>query len=800
MSRWFVWKILGFLLMTSAVSAKVVTDLDNTGGTLQYGTTGSFTEKMFHPPREGRVVILADLDGDGHDEAAFFNGRGVVAEQMGANHLGALWQVNIPVELAWSTTEGKGRIQRYGDLGLAADINSDGQDEIFLTIADPDRTRWFLFVIDPATESVAMKVELPIGPDRREDGYWDGIWEATGILPPGQASPHACLVLTSWVRYDAKPRGFTALDLVTGEIVWRFAMGGNPSNRQTWIGDLEGDGAWEIVATASGPDNLGGETFAGMSDDQSWLVVIDADGQLRRCSPQGGITSGDLMHVADLDSDGTREIITASVNVAQGQKESLRIFSPELELKARAVIPGRACGLSASAHADGSASIFLTTDAGIISRYRFREDHIDPPREATAAGNPCLFQHADLLPEPGLELLIAINNQQQLTILDEDLHPLFMTEPQMDIINRAMIWIPKPDTRLLVADNQNIYLTRLVKNPTIFPIWWVVGALAVILAMAAILIWSRRRKAKPHPASRDILARLLFDLEQSRHGTVNITRRLGQLQTLLSSLRSGLEVSPRHRPHTRRTYEDFAESDLLIINEILERAEAVGFEREVVLECRQARDRITANLDKLLASGLSPDLVDRQFPQLKKDNQALDEGLQTLRQRIEALFSCDLPRVLDRVMWAREFELERDGVSVQMPDLGHQNWSVLVDPKDLRFVLDNLVGNAILAMADSPRRHLTIDLTREAGSIACRVTDTGHGIADDVRRRLFHARFSTRDGGGLGLFRSRQLLSHWGGQIEIEHSEPGQGTTFLVQMASVGPRLRLVENPEEAAG
>jgi len=802
MSRCPAWIVLCALFMTSAVSAKVVTDLDNLDAALEYGTTGPFSRKMSHPPRAGRVAILADLDGDGHDEAAFFTGRGVVAEEIGSSSLGALWQVNVPVELAWTMTEGKGRFQRYGDLGLATDINNDGQEELFLTIADPDRTRWFLFVIDPATESVVMKTELPIGPDRRKDDHWDGVWEATGILPPGQASPHTCLILTSWVQYDAKPRGFTALDLVSGEIVWRFAMGGNPSNRQAWIGDIEGDGAWEIVAPASGPDNLGGEAIAGMSDDQSWLVVVDAKGQLRRCSPQGGVTSGDLMHVTDLDGDGIKEIITASVNVAQGHRESLRIYSPELELKSRIVIPGRACGLSASPRGDGSAHIFVTTDAGIISRYRFFKDRLDPPREATVTGGPCLLQHADLLPNPGLELLIAINKQRQLVILDEKLSPLFKSPLQTDAINWARVWIPNPDTRLILAGDQNMDLAWLMKNPTVYPVWWIAGSIAAIIAttLTGIFIKRRRRQSRQHPASRDILARLLFDLEQSRHGKANVTRRLGQLLIQLSSLRGSVEVTPRHRPHTRRTYEDFAESDLLIINEILDRAEAVGFERDVVLECRQARDRIIAILDKLLAGGLAPDQVDRHFPQLKKDIKALDDGLQTLRQRIEALFSCDLPRILDRVMWAREFELERDGISVQMPDLGHENWSVLIDPKDLRFVLDNLVGNAIVAMADSPRRQLTVGLTREAGSIACRVSDTGQGISEEVRPRLFHTRYSTRDGGGLGLYRSRQLLSHWGGQIEIEHTEPGRGTIFLVRMAGVGPRLHLVEKPEEATG
>ena len=793
--------LLGVLLLATTGHARVVTDLDNLGGTLRYGVEGPFLNKMLHPPRQGRSVLLADLDGDGYDELAIFTGSGVVAEQMSTSQLHAMWQVNVPVDLAWTLTEGQGRFPRYCDLGLAADINNDGQEEIFLTICDADRTRWYLFVIDPAAEAVILEMSLPSGPDRRADGYWDGYWEASGVLPPGQASPNACLVLTTVVHYDARPRGFTAVDLVSGEIVWRFAMGGNPSGHPTWVGDLEGDGTWEIVATASGPDNLGGEAFSGMSDDHSWLVVVGADGELRRCSPQGGITSGALLHVVDLNGDGVREIITASTGAAQGQKEYLRIFTSELSLVTRSVISGRATGLSASARTDGTASIFLATNAGILGRYRFLDGHIDPPLEAATSGALKFQRHGDLLPKAGKELLVVVDNYRRVVILDEDLHALFTTETQPNLIHEAMIWSPEPSVSFVLVEGQNTQIARLMTNPVVLPVRWFVGIGVALVATAAILVWRRRRRGvEPLPVSRDILAQLLFDLEQSGHGAVAVTRRLRQLQTLLGALRGGFEVSPRLRPHTCRTYEDFAESDLLTVREVLDRADSERFEVAVVQETRQALERIVAVLDELVARDLPTEEVDRQFPQLKQDTETLEDGLQRLRQELEALFSCDLPRVLDRVLWAREYDLERDGVEVRMPDILDGNWAVLVEPKDLRFVLDNLVGNAVAAMADAPLRRLSIDLSREQGSVICRVTDTGKGITDDVRRRLFRTRFSTRDGGGLGLFRSQQLLSRWGGQVELEGSVEGQGSTFAVQLASTGPRLRLVEEPGEAAG
>ncbi len=788
------------LLVAAMVQAEVVTELDNLGTDLRFGVSGRFLDKLKHPPRDGRIVLPVDVDGDGHDEIALWTGIGVVAEQMGDTRLKAMWQVNVPVELAWTLTEGQGRYPRFCDLGLAADINNDGQEEIFLTISDPDRTRWYLYVIDPALEEIVLEVALPLGPDRRENGNWDGRWTASGILPPGQASPNACLVLTTMVQYDAKPRGFSAVDVVTGEIVWRFAMGGNPAPERTWVGDLENDGIWEIVSPASGPDNLGGEAISGMSDDQSWLVVVGADGVLRRRTPLGGVVSGAMIHVTDLDGDGIQEILAATTNVSQGQKQTLRIFTPEFELTARIVTPGGCRGMSSTPHADGTASIFMASESGILARYRYRAGKLDPPIEAVASGEVGLGQHGDLLPRPGNEILVSLDKSRRTAILDEDLKPLLMTEPRESYRgDNVTIWSPEPGTYFMIAVNQSAYIAQVQKNPVRFP--WLEVALsgATMAIFVGAIAWHRRRTTKP-PASRDALARLHFDLEVSGHGAMTVTRSLRELQTMLSTLRGEFEVGSGLRPHARRTFEDFAETDLITIRDILDRADASNFEAAVVRETRQALEQLVDQLERLVAKGLPSTDVEQQFPAYKRDAEALERGLQALRRSIESQFSCDLPSVLERVLWAREFELQSDKIAVQAPVTADDNWSVLIDSKDLRFVLDNLVGNAIRAMAAAPRRDLTVSLVREGGNVICRVSDTGTGIPEEARTRVIRTRFTTREGGGSGLFRSSQLLNRWGGVIELEKTEVGRGSTFAVRLAGAGSRLRLVEPPGEAAG
>ncbi len=123
------------------------------------------------------------------------------------------------------------------------------------------------------------------------------------------------------------------------------------------------------------------------------------------------------------------------------------------------------------------------------------------------------------------------------------------------------------------------------------------------------------------------------------------------------------------------------------------------------------------------------------------------------------------------------------------PDL----WPVLADPGKIEQVLVNLALNARDAMPGGGS--LTID-TRNMdadNSIAARypgispgrcvrvrVSDTGEGMSDDVRRRAFEPFFTTKPasaGTGLGLATVHGIITHAGGSVQI-YSEQGMGTTI----------------------
>lgn len=109
-----------------------------------------------------------------------------------------------------------------------------------------------------------------------------------------------------------------------------------------------------------------------------------------------------------------------------------------------------------------------------------------------------------------------------------------------------------------------------------------------------------------------------------------------------------------------------------------------------------------------------------------------------------------------------------------------------VDEAALRRVLDNLARNALQAMPEGGT--LTLSATHVEPDVVLEVSDTGHGMDEATRARLFQPFFTQgkRDGTGLGLAIVQRLVKAHGGLIEVT-SRPGAGTTFRVRLPATGP-------------
>lgn len=109
---------------------------------------------------------------------------------------------------------------------------------------------------------------------------------------------------------------------------------------------------------------------------------------------------------------------------------------------------------------------------------------------------------------------------------------------------------------------------------------------------------------------------------------------------------------------------------------------------------------------------------------------------------------------------------------------------VMADPEAMRRALANLIDNAAEAMQDSLLRVLSIQTSvgERQGMTEIVVADTGPGITDDMRERLFLPWFSTRQRGtGLGLSIVAKIIQEHGGSIRVEHNAP-TGARFIIEL------------------
>ena len=105
--------------------------------------------------------------------------------------------------------------------------------------------------------------------------------------------------------------------------------------------------------------------------------------------------------------------------------------------------------------------------------------------------------------------------------------------------------------------------------------------------------------------------------------------------------------------------------------------------------------------------------------------------------------------------------------------------TIMVDSTLLKRILGNLVSNAVQAMPNGGE--LTMMAHKEANDVIISVKDTGIGIPDKVKPKLFTPLFTTKSKGqGLGLAVVKRMVEALNGTVTFESVE-GNGTTFIIR-------------------
>ena len=159
----------------------------------------------------------------------------------------------------------------------------------------------------------------------------------------------------------------------------------------------------------------------------------------------------------------------------------------------------------------------------------------------------------------------------------------------------------------------------------------------------------------------------------------------------------------------------------------------------------------------------------------------------------------DLNRIVEQSLALFEGRLQNIAI---FSDLADDLPLVMADPGAMKRALANLIDNAAEAMQHSLLRELRISTSRlENNMVELSIADTGHGITDDMRERLFLPYFSTRQRGtGLGLAIAAKIVQEHGGTIRAEKNQPA-GARLLIELpvasaSSVEPQWSAMQSAE----
>ncbi|MGD0729639.1 MAG: ATP-binding protein [Terracidiphilus sp.] len=143
--------------------------------------------------------------------------------------------------------------------------------------------------------------------------------------------------------------------------------------------------------------------------------------------------------------------------------------------------------------------------------------------------------------------------------------------------------------------------------------------------------------------------------------------------------------------------------------------------------------------------------------------------------------ACDMNKVVEEALAL--FAGRLDGITVEW-NLEPELPLVLADPDAIRRALANLIDNAAEAMQGSLLRVLAVSssLSEDGAAVEVAVCDTGHGLTDEIRERLFLPFYSTKHRGtGLGLSIAAKIVQEHGGSLRAEANSP-KGARFLLRL------------------
>ncbi len=638
------------------------------------------------------------------------------------------------------------------------DLDSDGYTE-FAIVYYYDDSLWLeIFHIE---KGILHRQFLATGKDIDSNGYWDGgvtLCDAYDFNDDGKAE----LILNVDTGYDLYPRRIVCVDWYNNKILWEYNHAGIINVHNITI-DPTGNGGRPIIIL--GISSKGNAAVArDMDDRHSYVIILDQNGKELWKKETGGTFTNGMPVMINYNNDDSPDIFVSHI-----YRERTHDYDTS------------------------------TVEAGYIAVYNIEGELLDslnlgPNRVVNAV------QLLDLDDDNINEVFLSMNDKS-IIILDQKLNIV----KQCKLYTRCKVWdcrdfLGLGNNQLLIGVSDN----QLILTDTDF---------------------------KP-------LAGLLENYGFS-YGDYYLSQRTGQLPPYYLVLNNSkaryngvyvFEKSPWYTIFSRRPILAFMAAFIplsliigiiyLILTGFRHKNKIISEQKDrlnhALVELKEMQQKLIAaekyRQAKDIAGGVAHEIHNALYPaigSLDKLSQLLEKVRFEDNDRLNRLFEL-ISKSINRANSMTELvsrysrlEMEKKVENVILDQLIRQ----IIDENSLRMkeldlsvstdilsdyrikcyqphaysLFNNLMINALDALAGVEKRGLAISATRNNDEIEIIFSDSGIGIEPDKLPRIFDAFFSTKPktGTGLGLAMVKKIVELYDGRIEVQ-STLDKGTKFII--------------------
>lgn len=649
-----------------------------------------------------------------------------------------------------------------------------------------------------------------------------------------------CVVTTT---YGYQPRGIWIFDLRTGRVILKKQVG--PIVKNVVVLDVDNDGKEEIIFGGKAANNCQGLSdsdrfFNGTDDSQSWLFIIDDNGDLLLKMITGETASATSILVSDMNHDNKPEIIVFTVE-GQARRSSSVSF---LDLKTKSLIKRRyrpqLINLSSGFldwQEDGKNDFISLWSDGLLEIRDIQNNVLN----AIETGLMGLSSTKIIDIEQDGEKEICLYGNSGFLLLDSHLKPLAYDPIKvLDLQSFSPGHGQKRLFQIVTANKVSIYkldknISHLFFSPTTSAITFLLGAL-LALAIAVIINYVNKGKCLPINNLPPSTLFFLFDSSGKIHHMAENVRQFIQLPSETKPLSMRDIFNNKEWKPVRTILDESLKQHKTVYNQEIVISQD-NKQRYFILNLFPKKIGLLYRVKWILTLQETTELVQskravawasmaqRLAHEIKTPLSSVMLAAQQLQMKLEP----DLPEGDRRIQYIEHIinqvhrlrkttDIFIKFAHVQPPNFQPAKMNELVenclekikniipenieihkeleadlptiwlDQDQIAIAIKNVLENAVNAIGQkgiitvTTRLVQTLQTKTHQETIVLEISDTGCGIGKEQLAHIFEPFFSQQEGGtGLGLTLVKKIVEDHNGNVSVK-SQEGIGTTVSISL------------------